>query len=110
MVLRNLPIKKYFEDKAIAEKEYGFSLYQGGIVPGNSLRIVKIEETDVEACCGTHCDMTSEIGWIRIIKSAKIQDGIVRLYFVSGKKTMEKLNYDTGILNELCRLWSIDKT
>lgn len=54
--------------------------------------------------------MTSEIGWIRIIKSAKIQDGIVRLYFVSGKKTMEKLNYDTGILNELCRLWSIDKT
>lgn len=28
---------------------------------------------------------------------------------MAGKKTMEKLNYDTGILNELCRLWSIDK-
>lgn len=63
----------------------------------------------MEACCGTHCDKTSEIGWVRILKSAKIQDGIVRLYFVAGKKTMEKLNYDTGILNELCRLWSIDK-
>jgi alanyl-tRNA synthetase len=74
------------------------------------LRIVKIEDTDVEACCGTHCDRSSEVGWVRILKSAKIQDGIVRLYFVAGKKTMEKLNYDTGILNELCRLWSIDKS
>jgi alanyl-tRNA synthetase len=71
---------------------------------------VKIEDTDVEACCGTHCDRSSEIGWVRLIKSSKIQDGIVRIYFVAGKKTMEKLNYDTGILNELCRLWSIDKS
>jgi len=110
LVLKNLPIQKYFVDKATAEKEYGFSLYQGGIVPGNILRIVKIEDTDVEACCGTHCDRSSEIGWVRLIKSSKIQDGIVRIYFVAGKKTMEKLNYDTGILNELCRLWSIDKS
>ena len=64
----------------------------------------------MEACCGTHCDRSSEIGWVRLIKSSKIQDGIVRIYFVAGKKTMEKLNYDTGILNELCRLWSIDKS
>ena len=31
LVLKNLPIKKYFVDKAIAEKESGFSLYQGGM-------------------------------------------------------------------------------
>lgn len=107
--MKNLPIQKYFVDKAVAEKEFGFSLYQGGIVPGNVLRIVQIEETDTEACCGTHCDFTSEIGWVRILKSAKIQDGIVRLYFVAGRRTMDKLNYDTGILNDLCRIWSIDK-
>lgn len=62
-------------DKAEAEKEYGFRLYQGGIVPGNNLRVVKIEDTDVEACCGTHCDSTSEVGWVRLLKTVKIQDG-----------------------------------
>jgi alanyl-tRNA synthetase len=30
LVLKNLPIQKYFVDKATAEKEDGFSLYQGG--------------------------------------------------------------------------------
>jgi alanyl-tRNA synthetase len=31
-------------------------LYQGGVVPGNTLRVVNIDGIDVEACCGTHCD------------------------------------------------------
>lgn len=38
-------------------------------MPGNSLRVVKIEDTDVEACCGTHCDNTSEVGWIKLLKT-----------------------------------------
>ena len=70
-------------DKSEAEKKYGFVLYQGGVVPGNNLRVVQIEDTDVEACCGTHCDKTSEVGWVKIIKSTRIQDGIVRLYYVA---------------------------
>ena len=66
------------------EKKYGFSLYQGGIVPGKDLRIVQIDGVDTEACCGTHCDSTAEVGWIRMIKSGRISDGIVRLYYVAG--------------------------
>lgn len=76
-------INKYFMDKAEAEKQFGFHLYQGGIVPGNSLRIVNIEGVDTEACCGTHCDNTSEVGWIRILKTQRISDGILRLYYVA---------------------------
>lgn len=52
-----------------AEKNYGFSLYQGGVVPGNELRVVNIEGIDTEACCGTHCDNTAEVGWVRILKT-----------------------------------------
>lgn len=62
-------ISKGFMDKAEAEKQYGFSLYQGGVVPGNSLRVVDIAGVDTEACCGTHADNTAEVGWIRILKS-----------------------------------------
>jgi len=79
-------------NKAEAELEYGFRLYQGGIVPGNSLRVVNIEDTDVEACCGTHCDTTSEVGWIKLLCTKRISDGIVRLYFVAGEKTIDRLN------------------
>ena len=81
--MKGLDITKSFMDKSEAEKEYGFTLYQGGVVPGNNLRVVKIEDTDVEACCGTHCDNTSEVGWIKILKSNRIQDGIIRLYYVA---------------------------
>lgn len=56
-------------DKAEAERDHGFSLYQGGIVPGNQLRVVNIKGVDTEACCGTHADSTAEVGWIKIIKS-----------------------------------------
>ena len=30
---------------------------------------VNIEGIDTEACCGTHCDSTAEVGWIKIVKT-----------------------------------------
>ena len=62
-------INKSFMDKAEAEKQFGFKLYQGGVVPGNSLRVVDIVGVDTEACCGTHCDSTAEVGWIKLVKT-----------------------------------------
>lgn len=85
-------------DKAEAEKQYGFSLYQGGIVPGNSLRVVNIEGVDTEACCGTHADNTAEVGWVRILRSSRISDGIVRLEYVAKEKAIGILNNEANIL------------
>ena len=53
------------------------------MVPCNSLRVVNIKDVDTEACCGTHCDNTAEVGWIRLIKTQRISDGIVRLSYVA---------------------------
>ena len=64
-----IKINKVEMDKAEAESKYGFHLYQGGIVPGNTLRVVDIEGVDTEACCGTHCDNTAEVGWIKLLKA-----------------------------------------
>lgn len=83
IIMSGKNIKKYYMDKAEAEKNFGFTLYQGGVVPGNSLRIVEIDNTDVEACCGTHHDNTSQVGLVKILKSHRISDGIVRIYFVA---------------------------
>ncbi|CAI2379686.1 unnamed protein product [Moneuplotes crassus] len=102
-------INKYMMSKSDAEKEFGFNLYQGGIVPGNELRIVNIEGVDTEACCGTHCDNTSEVGWIKMINSRRISDGIVRLYYIANEKAMEVMNRETILLQDLCKLWGIDQ-
>ena len=97
-------------DKSEAEKIYGFSLYQGGVVPGNSLRVVNIEGVDTEACCGTHCDSTAEVGWIKIIKSQRISDGIVRLYYVAQERAIEIMNGEFDIMNSLCETWGVDQS
>lgn len=103
-------IHKSTMPKGDAELEHGFSLYQGGIVPGNELRVVNIDGIDVEACCGTHCDNTSEVGWVKIMAAKRIADGIVRLYFVAAEKSIEKLNEETTIINNLTNMWGIHRT
>lgn len=104
------PISKGMMDKAEAEKEYGFNLYQGGVVPGNELRVVNIEGVDTEACCGTHCDSTAEVGWIKLQKSQRISDGIVRLYYVAYERAIEKMNEEQEIMNSLCETWGVDQS
>ena len=73
-----------------AEKKYGFTLYQGGAVPGKQLRIVDIKDWDVEACGGTHVSNTGEIECVKITKAKKIQDGIIRLEYVAGNTLCAK--------------------
>ena len=108
IVMEAHDIQKDLRPKDETEKEYGFSLYQGGVVPGNELRVVQIgEDVDIEACCGTHCDSTSEVGWIKVITSKTIANGVVRMYFVAGERSMQELNKETGIINDLTELWSI---
>jgi alanyl-tRNA synthetase len=103
-------IHKSMMNKADAEREFGFSLYQGGVVPGNELRVVNIEGVDTEACCGTHCDSTAEVGWLKLQKAQRISDGIVRLYYVAHEKAIEKMNEEQDIMNSLCLTWGVDNT
>ncbi len=110
IVRRCVKVSKYMMSKADAEKAYGFHLYQGGAIPGNELRIVNIEGVDVEACCGTHCDNTGEIGFIKLIKTARISDGVVRLTFVAGDRAYEELQKKMRILGDLCELWGVEES
>ncbi len=83
-----------------AERTYGFRLYQGGVVPVKELRIVNIEGWDVEACGGTHCSTTGEIGLIKITKSERVQDGVERLEFVAGEAAVNYVERQESILLE----------
>jgi alanyl-tRNA synthetase len=96
---RPVVIKTY--DRGEAEKKFTFRIYQGGVAPSNNVRIVNIDDWDVEACGGTHVRNTGEIGLVKIIKSERIQDGVVRLEFVAGEAAV---NYVQQQENQLASI------
>jgi alanyl-tRNA synthetase len=85
VIRENYPVVIKTYDRGDAEQQFSFRIYQGGIVPTNNVRIVNINGWDIEACGGTHVKSTGEIGLVKIIKSERIQDGVVRLEFVAGE-------------------------
>jgi alanyl-tRNA synthetase len=84
-VRQAVPVEKKVMQRNDAEREHGFRLYQGGVPPGNLIRVLNIPGIDVEACGGTHLNNIKEIGKIRILKTERIQDGVDRLTFAAGK-------------------------
>ncbi|GIQ89562.1 hypothetical protein KIPB_012061, partial [Kipferlia bialata] len=103
------PVTKTEMAKDEAEKAYGFSLYQGGVVPGSEVRVVNMGDQDVEACCGTHVSTTGEIGSIRVLRSNRLSDGVVRLYFVAGDAAADETAAQACILDSLQKEWGVEQ-
>ena len=93
-------IRKSYFSRNDAEKRFGFGIYQGGAIPDQKLRIVEINNTDIEACSGTHCDTTEDIGEILILKTERIQDGAVRIEFVAGPAAEEEREKQEQIIKQ----------
>ena len=62
---------------------------------------MEIDGFDVEACGGTHLDHTKEAGRLKILRSSKIQDGIVRLEYVAGNAESSATMAKEKIIGEL---------
>ena len=85
VIRENHPVIIRTYDRGDAEQQFSFRIYQGGVVPTSNVRIVNINGWDIEACGGTHVKSSGEIGLVKIVKSERIQDGVVRLEFVAGE-------------------------
>jgi alanyl-tRNA synthetase len=109
IVQADIPITTEFKSRTRAEQEHGMAIYQGGAVPGKNIRIVEIGDgIDVEACGGTHLHSTGEIGKIKILKSTKIQDGIVRIEFTAGAAAEQAAGKEESLLNEAASIFGVD--
>lgn len=84
IIRKNMEVKKEILKRDTAEQMYGFRVYQGGAVPGKFLRIISVGD-DHEACGGIHVKNAAEIGLIKILRTEKIQDGVVRIEIAAGK-------------------------
>ncbi|HSA73451.1 MAG TPA: alanine--tRNA ligase [Nitrososphaeraceae archaeon] len=103
VVQKNLPIIINIHERSDAESRYTFRIYQGGAVPSNNVRIVNIDGWDVEACGGTHVNKTGEIGLIKILRTERIQDGVVRLEFVSGNNALQYVQSQDSQLHSIAK-------
>ncbi len=101
MVMRNEDIKATFMERNEAERRYGFQIYQGGVPPGKELRIVEIGNCeDVQACAGTHCTKTGEVGPIKLLRTERIQDGIERLWFSAGEAAVRAIQTRDALIKK----------
>ncbi len=107
IVEKGIALKLEFMPRTQAEKKYGMRLYQGGAVPGKLIRVVEIPGIDVEACGGTHLNNTKEAGQIKILKTTKIKDGVVRIIFAAGKAAVEKEKAQDALLSRISTLLGV---
>ena len=109
VVSENMKITASIVPREKAESKYGMSIYQGGVVPNADIRIVKIDNYDVEACGGLHCNNTGEVGLIKIIKTERIQDGVVRVVFKAYKPALEYVENLDKLAKDLTALWGVSQ-
>jgi len=100
IIQKDVPVRVSWMAREKAEAKYGFTLYQGGAVPGSKIRVVTIPGWDVEACGGTHCKRTGELGLFRIEKTDGLQDGVERIIFSAGEPALKRVMKQEALLAE----------
>jgi alanyl-tRNA synthetase len=107
VVLENLPVEKVWIARDEAERKYGMQLYQGGIPKGREVRVVKVQDFDVECCGGTHVRSTTEIGPIKILRAERVQDGLERIEFAAGLAAIRAMQKKDDLLKAASETLSV---
>lgn len=107
VVMENREVTWEWLPRTEAEMKYGFRLYQGGVVPGRTIRVVKIEDWDVQACGGTHLPNTGLIGPIKILRTERIQDGVERIIFAAGEAAVDWMQETERLLKKTAEIFRV---
>jgi|Deesub1362B_J571_1020462.scaffolds.fasta_scaffold00004_243 alanyl-tRNA synthetase len=84
IIAKGIDVTPVWMERGQAELEFGAQIYQGGVVPGKYVRVIKISDWDVEACGGVHVSNTREVMSIKIIGTEKIHEGVIRITYKAG--------------------------
>jgi alanyl-tRNA synthetase len=107
IVTDNVPVSQEWPDRHEAEEKHGFDLYQGGIPPGERIRLVHVAD-DVQACAGTHVGRTGDIGAIKLLKTEPVQDGVERIQFAAGPAAVEATQRTEDALYDAADVLDVD--
>ncbi|MWV41681.1 alanine--tRNA ligase [Natrialba sp. INN-245] len=106
IVMENTSVTQEWPDRHEAEAEHGFGLYQGGIPPGEQIRLIHVAE-DVQACGGTHVARTGDIGAIKVLNTERVQDGVERITFAAGEAALEGTQENEDALYEAAEILDV---
>ncbi|MFC4540751.1 alanine--tRNA ligase [Halosolutus amylolyticus] len=106
IVMDNTAVSQEWPDRHDAEAEHGFDLYQGGIPPGEQIRLIHVDE-DVQACGGTHVARTGDIGAIKVLNTERVQDGVERITFAAGEAALEATQEKEDALYEAAEILDV---
>lgn len=75
------------------------------VAKDESIRIVKIEDLDINACCGIHPNSTLELQLIKI-KNFEKHKGNTRIEFLAGSRAVDDYIQRTEVLSKICNYLS----
>jgi alanyl-tRNA synthetase len=107
IVTDNVSIKQEWPDRHDAEEKHGFDLYQGGIPPGEQIRLIHVAE-DVQACGGTHVRRTGDVGAIKVLSTEPVQDGVERIVFAAGDAAVRATQRTESALYEAAEVLDVN--
>lgn len=94
VVTLDLPVETLYDDAGVEARNRPDGI-ESGVV-----RLVRIGDYDVSACCGAHVKSTGCIGTIRILDLENHKGG-TRVSFLAGRKALEQAQSESAVLREL---------
>ncbi|MFB6117385.1 alanine--tRNA ligase [Halosegnis sp.] len=107
LVRENVCVEAEWVHRNDAQAEHGFDLFQGGIPPGEEIRLIHVDE-DVQACGGTHVTRTGDIGLIKLLSTERVQDGVERLTFAAGEPALKATQETEDALYQAAETLDVD--
>jgi alanyl-tRNA synthetase len=93
-VMLDIPVETTFDDTT------GQVRSRLGPIESDVIRVVRIGDYDISACCGAHVPSTGRIGIIRVFDLENRKGG-TRMSFTAGGRALEQSQSETAILREL---------
>lgn len=87
IVWKNVPVETLLPNKEELEAMH----YRSKKALEGEVRIVRIPEADICACCGTHVKRTGSVGQIKVLGFMKYKSG-VRVSILCGRRALEEEN------------------
>lgn len=111
VIRRAVPMKVHLFDSVDACNQFeGFSTPMLKQIPATlkpPIRVIEIEHTDINPCCGTHAASTSELQLIVINKHEPIASSKhTRIYFLAGERAIQQCTQALNITRQSAALLS----
>ena len=102
VIAKNLKVNFVITDRQKAKK---MGLRRELQSSDKTIRVVEIENLDINACCGVHPSQTLELQMIKI-KGFEKHKGNTRIYFLAGKRAVNDYLERDNVLENICNMLS----